>query len=76
MPRIWYHLAPRATTEPKRAHALHNAPMIPKPLQFLLLVPLAFGTMAPRFFLGLFLLALLGLALWWLHLVATIVFGE
>ena len=35
--------------------------MIPKPLQFLLLVPLAFGPIAPRFFVGLFLLALVGL---------------
>ena len=34
--------------------------MIPKPLQFLLLVPLAFGTIAPRFFLGLFVLGLVG----------------
>jgi hypothetical protein len=50
--------------------------MIPKPLQFLLLVPLAFGTIAPRFFGALFLLALVGLALWWLHLVLLALFGE
>lgn len=43
--------------------------MIPKPLQFLLLVPLAFGPIAPRFFLGLFVLGLVGLALWWLRMV-------
>ena len=50
--------------------------MIPKPLQFLLLVPLAFGPMAPRFFVGLFLLALVGLALWWLHTVLKLLFGD
>lgn len=50
--------------------------MIPKPLQFLLLVPLAFGTMAPRFFLGLFLLALLALVLWWGRLVLSVLFGD
>lgn len=50
--------------------------MIPKPLQFLLLVPLAFGTMAPRFFLGLFLLGLVGLAVWWLHTVLKLLFGD
>ena len=76
MPRIWCPLVPRARTDPKRAHALHNAPMIPKPLQFLLLVPLAFGTIAPRFFLGLFLLALVGLAIWWLRMVLDLLFGD
>jgi|GEM_PF-2520050 len=50
--------------------------MLPKPLQFLLLVPLAFGTMAPRFFLALFLLALAGLALWWLRLVLAVLLGR
>lgn len=50
--------------------------MIPKLLQFLLLVPLAFGPMAPRFFLGLFLLALVGLALWWLRMVLDLLFGD
>lgn len=50
--------------------------MIPKPLQFLLLVPLAFGTIAPRFFLGLFLLALVGLAIWWLRMVLAMLFGD
>ena len=50
--------------------------MIPKPLQFLLLVPLAFGPMAPRFFVGLFLMALVGLALWWLHTVLKLLFGD
>ena len=50
--------------------------MIPKPLQFLLLVPLAFGTIAPRFFLGLFLLALVGLAIWWLRMVLVLLFGD
>ena len=43
-PCIW--CPPRATNEP---HTQHNVPMIPKPLQFLLLAPLAFGPMAPRF---------------------------
>lgn len=57
MPRIWCPQAPRATTEP---HPLHNAPMTPKPLQFLLLMPLAFGPVAPRLFLGLFALGLVG----------------
>ena len=28
--------------------------MIPKPLQFLLLAPLAFGALAPKFFIGVF----------------------
>ena len=50
--------------------------MIPKPLQFLLLVPLAFGTMAPRFFVGLFLLGLVALALWWLRLVLRVLLGN
>ena len=50
--------------------------MIPKPLQFLLLAPLAFGPMAPRFFLGLFLLALVGLALWWLRMVVDLLLGD
>ena len=49
--------------------------MIPKPLQFLLLVPLAFGPMAPRFFVGLFLLALVGLAIWWAGRVLPMLFG-
>ena len=50
--------------------------MIPKPLQFLLLVPLAFGTIAPRFFLGLVVLGLVGLALWWLRMVVDLLFGD
>ena len=50
--------------------------MIPKPLQFLLLVPLAFGTIAARFFLGLFVLGLVALALWWLHAVLAMLFGD
>ena len=50
--------------------------MLPKPLQFLLLVPLAFGTMAPRFFVGLFLLALVGVALWWLRTLVAMLFGD
>ena len=50
--------------------------MIPKPLQFLLLVPLAFGPIAPRFFVGLFLLALVGLAIWWLRMVLDMLFGD
>ena len=76
MPRIWCPLAPRAKTEPQRAHALHNVPMIPKPLQFLLLAPLAFGPMAPHFCVGLFLLGLVALALWWLRLVLLGLFGD
>ena len=50
--------------------------MIPKPLQFLLLAPLAFGPIAPRFFLGLFALGLVGLALWWLRMVVDLLFGD
>ena len=50
--------------------------MIPKPLQFLLLVPLAFGATAPRFFVGLFLMALVGLAIWWLRMVLAMLFGD
>lgn len=50
--------------------------MIPKPLQFLLLVPLAFGPIAPRFFLGLFVLGLVGLVLWWLRMVVDLLFGD
>ena len=50
--------------------------MIPKPLQFALLLPLALGFVAPRFFLGLFLLALVGVALWWLHTVLSVLFGD
>lgn len=59
-----------------RPHTRHNAPMIPKPLQFVLLAPLAFGAMAPRFFVGLFLLGLVGLALWWLRLVLAVLLGD
>ena len=50
--------------------------MIPKPLQFLLLAPLACGPMAPRFFVGVFLLGLVALALWWLHVVLAMLFGD
>ena len=50
--------------------------MIPKPLQFLLLVPLASGARAPRLFGGRLLEALVGLALWWLWLVLSVLFGD
>lgn len=50
--------------------------MIQKPLQFLLLLPVAFGALAPRFFLGLFLLALVGLALWWLRMALAMLLGD
>lgn len=53
-----------------------NVPMLPKPLQFVLLLPIAFGPLAPRFFVGLFLLGLVGVALWWLRLVAALLLGE
>ncbi|MFN7042839.1 MAG: hypothetical protein ACK4OH_16995 [Acidovorax temperans] len=49
--------------------------MIPKSLQFLLL-PLAFGPMAPRFFVWIFLLALVGMAIWWLRTVLAMLFGD
>ena len=55
---------------------LHNAPMIPKPLQFALLLPLAFGWMAPGLFLALFGLGLLGVALWWMHSVLSSLLGD
>ena len=61
---------------PEGAHALHNVPMIPKSLQFLLLLPLAFGPMAPRFFVWIFLLALVGMAIWWLRTVLAMLFGD
>ena len=50
--------------------------MIPKPLQFLLLVPLAFGALAPKFFIGVFALWLAALALWWAGLVLAVLFGD
>ena len=50
--------------------------MFPKPLQFVLLLPIAFGPLAPRFFVGLFLLGLVGVALWWLRLVVALLLGE
>ncbi|WP_156779041.1 hypothetical protein [Acidovorax sp. RAC01] len=50
--------------------------MIPKPIQFLLLLPLALGPVAPRFFLGLFALGLVALVLWWLHLVVAMALGK
>lgn len=53
-----------------------NVPMLPKPLQFVLLLPIAFGPLAPRFFAGLFLLGLVGVALWWLRLVVALLLGE
>lgn len=40
------------------------------------LLPLAFGAMAPRFFVGLFLLGLVGLALLWLRLVLAVLLGD
>lgn len=64
---------PLATIEP---HPLQNPPMIPKPLQFVLLLPLAFGWVAPRFFVVLFLLGLVGVALWCVHLAASTLFGD
>lgn len=54
----------------------HNVFMIPKPIQFLLLLPLAFGSVAPRFFLGLFALGLVALVLWCLYLVVAMVLGK
>ena len=53
-----------------------NVPMLPKPLQFVLLLPIAFGPLAPRFFVGLSLLGLVGVALWWLRLVVALLLGE
>lgn len=50
--------------------------MLPKPLQFVLLLPIAFEPLAPRFFAGLFLLGLVGVALWWLRLVVALLLGE
>ena len=50
--------------------------MIPNPLQFLLLVPLAFGGLAPKFFIGVFALGLAALALWWAGGVLSILFGD
>ena len=50
--------------------------MLPKPLQFVLLLPIAFGPLAPRFFVGLFLLGLVWLALWWLRLVLAVLLGD
>ena len=55
---------------------LHNAAMIPKPFQFAMLLPLAFGWVAPGLFLALFCLALVGLALWWWHAVLALLFGD
>lgn len=54
----------------------HNVFMIPKPIQFLLLLPLAFGPVAPRFFLGLFALGLVALVLWCLRLVVAMALGK
>lgn len=34
------------------------------------------GPLAPRFFVGLFLLGLVGVALWWLRLVVELLLGE
>ena len=50
--------------------------MIPKPLQSLLRAPRPLAPMAPRFFVGLFLLGLVALALWWLRLVLLGLFGD
>ena len=50
--------------------------MIPKHLQFLILVPLVFGTLAPKFFIGVFALGLAALALWWAGRVLAILFGD
>lgn len=66
----------RRPTHQHRLHPPHNAPMIPKPVQFLLLAPLVFGPVAPRFFGGLFLLGLVGLALWWLRTLLALLFGD
>lgn len=71
MPRIW--CRPRVTIE---RLSLHNATMIPKPLQFLLLVPIAFGAVAPKLFMGMFLLGLVALVLWCGWLFLSILFGD
>lgn len=50
--------------------------MIPKPLQFLLLLPLIVGGVFPRAGLVLFAVGLLALAVWWLRMVVAVVLGE
>lgn len=50
--------------------------MIPKPIQFLLLVPVAIGGMFPRLGLAIFALGVLALVVWWLRLVFALLFGD
>lgn len=51
-------------------------PMIPKPIQFLVLLPVAIGGMFPRLGLAVFAVGLLALAVWWLRLVFAVLFGD
>ena len=46
--------------------------MMTKPVQFLLLIPIAFGTMAPRFFLLIFIIGMVLLGMKWLVAVMDI----
>lgn len=43
--------------------------MLSKPIQFLLLAPIVFGTIAPRFFLVMFAVGVAALAVQWLRAV-------
>ena len=59
-----------------RQRKKYSSFMIPKPLQLALLLPLAFGWMAPGLFLALFGLGLVGLALWWGRAVLALLLGD
>lgn len=59
-----------------RQRKKYSSFMIPKPLQFLLLAPLAFGALVPKFFIGVFALGLAALALWWAGRVLAMLFGD
>ena len=50
--------------------------MLSKPIQFLLLAPIVFGTIAPRFFLLMFAAGLALLGLKWLAAVLDILQGK
>lgn len=50
--------------------------MIPKPVQFLLLIAIAIGAVFPRTGGVVFTVGLLALAVWWLRRVLALLLGE
>lgn len=72
VPSMWFGV-PGVSTCPS---ARHNADMIPKPFQALLLVPVVLASFAPSVAPCVFALGLLGVGLWWLRLVLAVLLGD